>query len=312
MDFAQGLSSLLGLGIASGLNLYAAVLTIGLAQRWGWISGLPQGLEVLSHPWVLGIAAVLYGAEFIADKVPGFTPIWDSIHTLIRPLGGALLAMGAAGNLDPKLQVMAMLIGGSVALGTHATKMGTRLAAHAVPDPVTHSAISMAEDFGVVGIILLAYKFPLVALPILIAIVIGIAFMLPFLLRVLRFLLRAVSGRLLSFTHPDPDIEIPAWARAVDTRTVLGFVRSGKGLGRLRHAYLSVGASDATLRVKGFLGGEKAIAIRKREEAVRGLFLDYVEMQASDGSTISIYLTKDWASYYRNGAAGSQVRAITA
>lgn len=305
MDFALGLSSLLGLGVASGLNLYAAVLTVGMAQRWGWISGLPQGLEVLSHPWVLAIAAVLYAAEFIADKIPGFTPIWDFIHTIIRPIGGALLAMGAAGNLDPKLQVVAMLVGGTVALGTHATKMGTRLAAHVVPDPVTHSAISVAEDFSVVGIILLAYKFPLVALPILLAIVIGIVAMLPFLFRVLRFLLRTVVGRLLSFTHPDPQVEIPDWARVAGAHTVLGFVRSGQGLGKLRHAYLSLKGDTATLRLKKFMGGERSIAIRKRDAPVRGLFLDYIEMTGEDGLAMSIYLTKDWASYYRDGAANS-------
>ncbi len=312
MDLAQGLSSLLGLGVASGLNVYAAVLTIGLAQRWGWISGLPQGLEVLSHPWVLGIAAFMYAAEFVADKVPGFTPIWDSVHTVIRPLGGALLAMGAAGNLDPKLQVVAMLIGGSVALGTHATKMGTRLAAHAVPDPVTHSVISMAEDVGVVGILMLAYTHPLIALPILVAIVAGIAIMLPFLLRVLRFLLRTVTGRLLSFSHPDPDIEIPAWARQPGARTILAFVRNGKGLGRLRQIYLGRDGAQTTLRLKTFLGGQKTIAVRKLEEPVCGLFLDYIEITAADGATLSVYLTKDWASYYRDGAPAPQARAIGA
>lgn len=312
MDFAQGLSSLLGLGVASGLNVYAAVLTIGLAQRWGWISGLPQGLEILSHPWVLGIAALMYVAEFIADKVPGFTPIWDSVHTVIRPLGGALLAMGAAGNLDPKLQVVAMLIGGTVALGTHATKMGTRLAAHAVPDPVTHSVISMAEDVGVVGILMLAYTHPLIALPLLLAIVTGIAIMVPFLLRVLRFLLRTVTGRLLSFNHPNPDIEIPAWARRSGERSVLAFVRNGKGLGRLRQIYLGLGGTETTLRLRSLFGGQKTIAVSKCEEPVRGLFLDSIDMTAQDGAKISVYLTKDWAGYYRDGAPAPQARAIGA
>ncbi|WP_051669403.1 DUF4126 domain-containing protein [Bryobacter aggregatus] len=301
MNFTQGLSGILALGVASGLNLYATVLTLGIAQHFGWIHGLPAGLEVLSHPWVLGVAALLYALEFIADKVPGFTPLWDSLHTFIRPVGGALLAMGAVGNLDPKMQTIAMLVGGSVALGTHATKMGTRLAAHVLPDPVTHSAMSVAEDFGVVGILVLAYNYPWVALPILLVIVACIAVALPFLLRVLRFLLRTVTGRLLSFSHPDADVEIPAWARVAGSQSVLGFVRSGKGLGRLRHAYLSMGPGSVMLHVKGLFGKEKTFVIAKREEPVRGLFIDYVEMKTDTGIALSIYFTKDWASYYRQG-----------
>ncbi len=298
MDFAQGLSSLLGLGIASGLNLYAAVLTVGLAHRFGWIGSLPQGLEVLSHPAVLGVAAILYLAEFIADKVPGFTPIWDGIHTFIRPVGAALLAFGAFGNLDPKLRTIAMLVAGSLALGMHATKMGTRLAAHAVPDPVTHSAISLAEDFSVVGLLLLAYSYPYVALPILAAIALGIGFALPFLFRVLRFLLRAASGRLLSFVPPVVSEEIPEWAKQDGSMIVLGFIRSGKGLGRLRKAYLNYGGDKNTLRMKSFLS-EKTIELVEPGKHVEGIFIDYVELSSKNGNAISIYLTKDWAAVYR-------------
>ena len=298
MDFAQGLSSLLSLGIASGLNLYAAVLTVGLAHRFGFINSLPQGLEVLSHPAVLSVAAVLYLAEFIADKVPGFTPVWDLIHTFIRPAGAALLAFGAFGDIDPKLRTIAMLVAGTLALGTHATKMGTRLAAHAVPDPVTHSAMSLVEDFSVVGLLLLAYTYPWVALPILAAIVVGIGFALPFLIRVLRFLLRAATGRLLSFVPPIASDEIPGWAKQDGAQTVLGFVRSGKDLGRLRKAYLNYGGTRSTLRIKSFLS-DRTIELMEPGRHAEGLFLDYVELSAKDGKAISIYLTKDWAAVYR-------------
>lgn len=298
MEFAQGLSSLLGLGIASGLNLYAAVLTVGLAHRFGWISSLPQGLDALSHPAVLSVAAVLYLAEFIADKVPGFTPIWDGIHTFIRPVGAALLAYGAFGDIDPKFRIIAMLVAGSIALGTHATKMGTRLAAHAVPDPVTHSTISLAEDFSVVGLLLLAYSYPWVALPILLAIVAGIGFALPFLVRVLRFLLRAASGRMLSFVPPVASEEIPEWAKQDGSQIVLGFVRSGKDLGRLRRAYLSYGNGSTSLRMKSFMS-EKRIELKEPGRQIEGLFLDFVELTTKDEQLISLYLTKDWAAVYR-------------
>ncbi len=308
MDFAQGLSSLLGLGLASGINLYAAVLTVGFAHRLGWITSVPPGLEILSHPAVLAVAGLMYAAEFVADKVPGFTPIWDGIHTFIRPIGGALLAYGATAKLDPMVQALAILAGGSVALGAHATKMGTRLAAHAVPDPITHSAISMAEDFGVVGLLILAYNYPWVALPIAVTAVVGIALAIPYLYRILRFMLRTLVGRVSNFAEPDVD-EVPEWARQGGGRTVLCFVRGGKSLGRLRAAYLTRLGSGGTLCVPSPFG-RKELGIRRFDEPVRGVFLDYLEMSTTDGARLSVYLTKDWARYYYGSPlAAAQARA---
>lgn len=287
MDWAQALSSLLGIGLASGLNVYAVVLTVGLAHRMGWLASLPPGLELLSHTVVLSFAGVLYLAEFIADKVPGFTPFWDGVHTFIRPAGAALLAMGAFGNLDPLPRTLAMLAAGGLALSSHATKMGTRLAAHAVPDPTTHSAISVAEDFSVVGIILLAYSYPWVALPILGAMLVGILFALPFLWRVLRFLVSTLLGRLTSL------VPVEGTSRE---EVILGYVRSGKGLGRLRKAYWN--PQVARLRVSGWFGGRE-MAVRKNVRHVEGVVLDYVECTTDDGMPLSLYLTKDWAARYR-------------
>lgn len=306
MDFAQGLSSLLGLGLASGINLYAAVLTVGLASRMGWLTSLPAGLEVLSHPAVLAVAGVMYIAEFVADKIPGFTPIWDGIHTFIRPIGGALLAFGATAKLDPMVQALAVLVGGSVALGAHATKMGTRLAAHAVPDPVTHSAVSVAEDFSVVGLLLLAYNYPWIALPIALTAVVGIAIAIPYLLRILRFLLRTLGGRLGSFADPDVAGEIPEWVREQRGRPTLCFVRSGKSLGKLRPAYLTREGTGGMLRLDGAFN-RKEIELKRLDEPVRGIFLNMIEMTASDGTRLSVYLTKDWARYWDAAPASAQM-----
>lgn len=306
-SFIQSLASFLGLGLAAGINLYAAVLTIGLASRLGWISGLPPGLELLSHPVVLGAAAVMYLAEFVADKIPGFTPIWDGIHTFIRPLGGALLAYGATAKLDPMVQILAVIAGGSVALGAHATKMGTRLAAHTVPDPVTHSGVSLAEDFSVVGLLLLAYNYPWVALAIALAAIIGIVLALPFLVRILRFFLRTLGGRLLPL-DPDTDGELPDWSRAHRGRTLLCFVRSGKNLGNLRRAYLEIHGTSgtqavgATLRLAGIFG-RKELAIQSLGGLQTGLFLDVLSLTAQHPGDVTVYLTKDWSKYYQNGAA---------
>ncbi len=196
MDLPQALTSLKGIGLASGLNIYAEVLTVGLAQRLGWLTGAPEGLALLAHPGILAVAGVLYAFEFVADKIPVVTPVWDSLHTFIRPLGAALLALGVFGNLDPFLRSLAMLAAGSLALGSHATKMGTRLVAHGVPDPVTHSAISVAEDFSVVGLILLAYNYPWIALPVLGLLCLGVLIAIPLLYRALRAVWRGAKQRL--------------------------------------------------------------------------------------------------------------------
>jgi hypothetical protein len=203
MDLTQGLSSLMGIGLASGLNLYAVVLTVGLAQRIGWLTGLPDGMAMLAHPAVIVTAALLYALEFFADKIPFITPFWDGLHTFIRPVGAALMALSAFGKLDPLTCVLAMLAAGGLALGSHATKMGTRLVAHATPEPLTHSAISIAEDFSVVGLILLAYNYPWIALPLLGLLCVGILIMIPLLYRTLRFAWQSLRTRLSLLFNPD-------------------------------------------------------------------------------------------------------------
>ena len=198
MNTLQTLSGILGLSFVSGVNLYATILTVGLGIHYGWIHGLPDDLNILANPIVLTVAGLFYAAEFIADKVPFFTPIWDAIHTIIRPLGAAALALGAASDMNPLMKMLAMIVGGSVALSTHSTKMGMRIAAHAVPEPATHSAISVAEDVGVVGLTALTTIHPLVALPVIIALLFGVFFLMRTACRALAAAARRV-GRWFSF-----------------------------------------------------------------------------------------------------------------
>ncbi len=287
MDLTQLLSSLLGIGLGAGINLYAVILTVGLAHRLEWIQGLPEGLTLLSHPVVMGVAAALYLFEFIADKIPGVTPFWDGLHTVIRPLGAVLLALGAFGELSPLPKTLAMIAAGTLALGSHATKMGTRLAAHAVPDPATHSAISVLEDFSVIGLILLAYNYPWIALPVLVGALLGILFTLPFLWRVLVFLASALRGRLASGNSLRGRSDLQA------------FVRAGGGFGRLRRATVKFRDQPVNIEVRGWWKSRQ-VSVQGPGRHVEGILLDFVEWPLSGGRSVSVYLTKDWAAVYRD------------
>jgi hypothetical protein len=246
MGPAQTLAAILGLSTVSGINLYLTVLLVGAGQRFGWIHGLPSDLAILSHPVVLGAATLLFLLEFLADKVPFITPIWDGLHTFIRPLGGALLALGAAGELHPAAKVVAMLAGGTIALGTHGSKMGVRLLAHTAPEPASHSILSLAEDLGVAALLALAYSHPAIALPVIGAVLVATALLLPLLLRALAFVLTGFRGALRSLVGRGSRDEIPLWAelKALElaptrpTEVLPCFARRVKGLPRFHGAVL--------------------------------------------------------------------------
>jgi hypothetical protein len=145
MDLMQTLGLALGAGFSSGLNLYATIATLGLLQRFGIIH-LPASLQVLSHPWVLGIAIALYAIEFLADKIPYVDSVWDLVHTVIRPPAAALLAYGATVAAPPEWRWGAALLAGGVALTSHSAKASTRAAANTSPEPFSNWLLSLGED----------------------------------------------------------------------------------------------------------------------------------------------------------------------
>lgn len=163
MDTTGQLASIIALTMgtawASGINLYAAVLVLGLMAMNGAVH-LPAGLQMLAHPWVIGAAGCMYVVEFFADKVPGVDTAWDTLHTLIRIPAGAILAAAAAGQSDPLLTVAAGLAGGTVSASSHALKAGTRAVANVSPEPFSNWALSLGEDVVVVGGLWAALNYP--------------------------------------------------------------------------------------------------------------------------------------------------------
>lgn len=169
MELVATLGRTLGFSLAAGVNLYATVALLGLAAHYHWVQ-LPGQFRVFDNPWIIGVAVVLYAVEFVADKIPWFDSIWDAIHTAIRPLGGALVAVAALGQPSPVMAGLAALVGGTVAAGSHLSKAGARIAINTSPEPFSNWTMSLLEDVFVVGLGLLALRYPLLAFIVSVAI----------------------------------------------------------------------------------------------------------------------------------------------
>ena len=161
-DLVTLLGRTLGFSFAAGINLYATVAILGLATRYGWVD-LPPQYRVFDNTWIIGASIAMYLVEFVADKVPWVDSLWDAVHTVIRPLGGALIAVATIGHAQPWVQAVAALAGAGLAASTHAAKAGTRAAANTSPEPFSNWALSFAEDGFVVGLGLLALTHPIAA-----------------------------------------------------------------------------------------------------------------------------------------------------
>ncbi len=193
----MGIIELLGLAgsisLLAGWRLYFTVFTVGLARYMGWID-LPDNLavlDVLANPWVMGVAAVGAIAEFFADKVAWLDSAWDSVHTFIRPVGGALLALSLVSEQDPAWQVIAFLLGGGAAILSHGAKAGTRAVVNASPEPFSNVVVSTAEDVATGGLLFLVLSNPVAAIVVAIVMLIGIAIVLYYLRKLLKRLFGA-------------------------------------------------------------------------------------------------------------------------
>src|SRR4029077_1041151 len=193
MNPVETLGLALGAGFSSGLNLYATIATLGLLERFQ-IVHLPASLQVLAHPWVIEIAVALYLIEFFADKIPYVDTVWDTIHTLIRPPAGAILAYASAGAAPAEWRWGAALLAGGVALTSHSTKASTRAAANTIPEPFTNWTLSLGEDVLAVWLSWMAAAHPRATIVIVSALVVLAAFLL---FHLFRFLRRAIQ-RLLA------------------------------------------------------------------------------------------------------------------
>jgi hypothetical protein len=259
----------------------------------------------------------LYAVEFLVDKFPFVATVWDAIHTFIRPLGGALIALAAAHEMSPMGQAAAMLIGGSVAFGTHSTKAGFRMLANTAPEPATHSAISLAEDLGVFGLAVLALTYPWVALGVILVGAVVFAYLAPTIWRTLRFLLSCTWGWLAAALdiRPQPSRAAPLWLKnqllkgnfsTTHVRIYRAFGQTNAGGPRYGIGFLTLSGDDVLFAREGMfrntllrLGSTDSLSI------VDGVVCDTVVSE--DGRT-SVCLAKHWAELYRTDFLGATHR----
>ena len=213
METVQILALVLGIGWASGVNLYAAILTLGIMNTTGHIV-LPEELQVLSDPGVLMAAGAMYFIEFFADKIPGVDTGWDAIHTFIRIPAGAILAAGAASGsgveVSQAAELMAFLVGGSMAATSHLTKASSRVLINTSPEPVTNWTASFAEDIAVVAALWTALNYPWLYVALSIVFVGLVIWLLPKLWRAIGTIFQKIGRWFGNKPSPAPEIKIDA------------------------------------------------------------------------------------------------------
>ena len=193
----MGIVEILGVAgsvsLLAGWRMYLCVFATGLAMRIGWIAPPEHlaSLAVLSNYWVLGASGTAMMAEFFADKVAWLDTIWDAVHTAIRPIGGALLALALVDASDPTWQVITLLLGGGGALMSHTAKAGTRAIVNASPEPFSNIAVSTGEDVATGGLLFTALANPGIA----IVIAVGLLVLAVYAIFTVRRMLARIFGQ---------------------------------------------------------------------------------------------------------------------
>ncbi|MEO5574482.1 MAG: DUF4126 domain-containing protein [Gammaproteobacteria bacterium] len=208
-DIISTLALTLGVAWASGINLYAALLMLGLLGNTGNMT-LPPDLQILADPMVIAAAGFMYCVEFFADKIPGVDTGWDAIHTFIRIPAGALLAAGAVGDINPVMQLSAAILGGALTAGVHATKAGSRVLINTSPEPFTNWSASLAEDVAVFAGIWAAVNHPVLLIVLMIIFIALMIWLLPKLWRGIKQVFRTIARWLGGKKDEPPPTNISA------------------------------------------------------------------------------------------------------
>ncbi len=191
----------MGVGWASGINLYATLLTLGVLANTGHMV-LPEELSILADPMVMLAAGLMYMVEFTADKIPGVDTGWDSIHTFIRIPAGAVLAATVIGDMSPAVELAAAIVGGGLAATTHATKAGSRILINSSPEPFSNWTASIAEDVIVIAGLWTAIQNPWLFMVLLVVFLLLLVWLLPKIWAGVKAIFRAVKRLFVKEDEP--------------------------------------------------------------------------------------------------------------
>lgn len=183
----------MGTAWAAGINLYATIAVLGYLGITGNIV-LPEQLQILQNPMVIGAAGLMYAVEFFADKTPGVDTGWDAIHTFIRIPAGVLLAAGAVGEVNPAVVIVAGILGGTISATSHSLKAGSRVLINTSPEPFTNWAASLLEDAAVIAGLWAALHHPFVFLGLFCLFILLTIWLLPKLWRGITSLFIKIKG----------------------------------------------------------------------------------------------------------------------
>lgn len=193
MDTVSIIAAALGAAWASGINLYAAILMLGIMGVTGSID-LPAELDILENPLVLGAAGLMYCVEFFADKIPGVDTLWDAVHSFIRIPAGALLAGAALAQISPEAELVGLLLGGTLSAGTHFAKAGSRVLINTSPEPVTNWTASVGEDVAVIAGLWTALNYPELFIVLLVVFTALVIWLMPKLWRAIKTIFAKIRG----------------------------------------------------------------------------------------------------------------------
>ncbi len=257
----------LGLACLAGVNLYLTVFVTGLAIHLHWIILGPeyQSLAILGDPLILWISGTLYVVEFFADKIPWIDSAWDSVHTIIRPIGGALLAVRVLGEPTPAFDVVVALVAGSASLVTHSAKASTRLVTNASPEPFSNIGLSLFEDVAVVGGLALIHFNPVIALAVFVLLLSIILYLAPKIFRAVRVKLWLIWKKLNGPADSEASSGLPT---ALPSRYGSAFAREN-----LLNESVAWAVPCIAKKVRGVAANSSGLLVATNEDAARLVFL---------------------------------------
>lgn len=257
----------LGLACLAGLNLYLTVFVTGLAIQQHWIVLGPgyESLALLAHPAILWISGALYVLEFFADKIPWVDSAWDTVHTIIRPIGGALLAIRVLGQTNPAFDLAVALAAGGASLVTHSAKASTRLVANASPEPFSNIGLSLLEDVAVLGGLALIHFNPIWALAIFVLLLSIILYFAPKIFRAVRVKLWLIWKKLNGPADSDASPNLPSM---LPSRYAAAFAREN-----LLGETVAWAVPCVAKRVRGVPANSSGMLVASNEDVAKLLFI---------------------------------------